>query len=203
MGEVAGRRITRFIVMAILQAARARKLGLPLPSACSWGLNRAIFYAAAKQGFVHPGGGGGPDGSPEGTASGAERRGTEVPVGDDHGYRDPTRATLYFVIGGKTQTEREYAGQIEARFGTPAAYARAWAEAEAIIGAQDPEDLRSGRRFYASVYKPRRDALRERWSTFLPAAGPATPSSRAGPQRAARRRPAGRDQAEGSRPTRS
>ncbi|MBC7189152.1 hypothetical protein H5U35_02900, partial [Candidatus Aerophobetes bacterium] len=43
--------IGRFQVMATLQAARAFLLGLPLESAKSWGLNRAIFYAAAKRGF--------------------------------------------------------------------------------------------------------------------------------------------------------
>ncbi|HEY6237898.1 MAG TPA: hypothetical protein VIZ68_01770, partial [Thermoplasmata archaeon] len=44
-------RVTRFVVMAVLQAARAHSLGLPRESAFSWGLNRAIFYAAAKRGF--------------------------------------------------------------------------------------------------------------------------------------------------------
>jgi len=37
--------------MAVLQAARANVLGLPEDSAYSWGLDRAIFYAAAKRGF--------------------------------------------------------------------------------------------------------------------------------------------------------
>ncbi|HUO43055.1 MAG TPA: hypothetical protein VMU35_08765 [Methylomirabilota bacterium] len=44
-------KIGRFQVMAILQAARAKQLGLPINEAKSWGLNRAIFYAAAKRGF--------------------------------------------------------------------------------------------------------------------------------------------------------
>src|SRR5579875_2525433 len=43
--------VGRFQVMSILQAARAEALGLPHDSALSWGLNRAIFYAAAKRGF--------------------------------------------------------------------------------------------------------------------------------------------------------
>jgi len=42
--------------MALLQAARAHVLGLPLESAYSWGLNKAIFYAAAKRGFKGDGG---------------------------------------------------------------------------------------------------------------------------------------------------
>jgi hypothetical protein len=47
-------KVGRFQVMATLQAARARELGLSETRAKSWGLNRAIFYAAAKRGFKHP-----------------------------------------------------------------------------------------------------------------------------------------------------
>ena len=43
--------VGRFQVMALLQAARATALGYPLDEAESFGLNRAIFYAAAKRGF--------------------------------------------------------------------------------------------------------------------------------------------------------
>ena len=41
----------RFQVMAVLQAARAYLLGMPLDSAKSLGVSRAIFYAAARRGF--------------------------------------------------------------------------------------------------------------------------------------------------------
>jgi hypothetical protein len=50
--------VGRFQVMAVLQAARAYTLGLPLESAYSWGLTRAIFFAAAKRGFKGGGAGG-------------------------------------------------------------------------------------------------------------------------------------------------
>lgn len=43
--------VGRFQVMATLQAARAFVLGMAIDSARSFGLNRAIFYAAAKRGF--------------------------------------------------------------------------------------------------------------------------------------------------------
>jgi hypothetical protein len=43
--------VGRFQVMALLQAARAKALGYTLDEAESFGLNRAIFYAAAKRGF--------------------------------------------------------------------------------------------------------------------------------------------------------
>src|SRR5689334_20610316 len=42
--------ISRFHVMAVLQAARAIALGLDPDESKSWGLNRALFYAAAKKG---------------------------------------------------------------------------------------------------------------------------------------------------------
>ncbi len=58
--------VGRFQVMAILQAARARTFGLPLATAQSWGLNRAIFYAAAKRGFK---GAPGPSKPPKSAAS--------------------------------------------------------------------------------------------------------------------------------------
>ena len=43
--------VGRFQVMALLQATRAKVLGYPLDEAESFGLNRAIFYPAAKRGF--------------------------------------------------------------------------------------------------------------------------------------------------------
>jgi len=44
-------KVGRFQVMAILQAARAKELGLSVVAAKSWSPNRAIFYAAAKREF--------------------------------------------------------------------------------------------------------------------------------------------------------
>jgi hypothetical protein len=42
--------VGRFQVMALLQAARAKALGYLLGEAESFGLTRAIFYAAVKKG---------------------------------------------------------------------------------------------------------------------------------------------------------
>src|SRR5579883_2904365 len=61
LGKEGNMMVGRFQVMALLQAARAQVLGYPLDEAKSFGLNRAIFYAAAKRGFrggagtKHPG----------------------------------------------------------------------------------------------------------------------------------------------------
>lgn len=145
--------------MATLQAARAERLGLPRPSAYSWGLNRAIFYAAAKMGFKtgKPGEGAGP------RSSGDSRR-AEYRLGDDFAYRDTSRSTLYFTIGDETQTEKEFEKQIVARFGSSRVWEIAWREATRIVDEAPPEALASGPSFYAHVYKPRRDLLRERWT---------------------------------------
>lgn len=156
------RPISRFIVMATLQAARAERLGLPRNSAYSWGLNRAIFYAAAKMGFKGgkqetPG-----EGTPTPAAEVSDRE--EYRLGNDRAFRDTSRTALYFTIGDETQTEKEFERQIIARFGTQRVWNEAWREAAQIVDDADLEDLKSGPRFYSQVYKPRRDALRERWT---------------------------------------
>jgi hypothetical protein len=164
-------KISRFIVMAMLQAARARKLGLEEASAYSWGLNRAIFYAAAKQGFR-----GAPSGGKTGEPAPPPRDDEVFHLGDDMAYRDPASSTLAFTIGGETQTEAMFRKQIAARFGSDANFHRAWSEAMEIVGGFDEADLKSGRTFYASVYKPRRDELAGAWTErYVPEAAPAKP----------------------------
>lgn len=154
--------------MAVLQAARASRLGLPIESAYSWGLNRAIFYAAAKAGFRRAG-------PAEGVGSGAPREVTREPyqVGDDHAFRDPRATRLYFTIGDATQTEKEFEQQVIARFGEPRLFDTAWKEARALVDAADEEALRSGPAFYERVYRPHRDELRARWAEMVgvPATG--------------------------------
>jgi hypothetical protein len=157
------RGISRFIVMAMLQAARARRLGLPQNSAYSWGLNRAIFFAAAKRGFK---GGESGAGGAAGEASAPSGR-APYQLGHDMAFRDTSRSELYFTIGDETQTEEDFARQITARFGDRSTFEKAWKEAEAIVAAADPSELDSGSGFYAHVYKPRRDDLAARWTGYL------------------------------------
>lgn len=141
--------------MAVLQAARGRALGLPLVSARSWGLNRAIYYAAAKRGFK-----GAPGRIP--TAPKGARTVREVFLGDDKGYAVSTGGATLFTIGGELQTPEEFRRQIEARFaGT---FAEAWREATAIIEAQPRAVLESQNDFYMKVYRPRRDVLAAKWN---------------------------------------
>ncbi len=159
MARARGKGISRFIVMAILQAARARKLGLSEDSAYSWGVNRAIFYAAAKRGFKGRSG----TGAAGGTGVVNESSNTYT-LGDEKAYRDPEGKTLHFTIGGETQTPHDFQRQIESRFGGSSNFGKAWEEALAIVGSYEEETLKSGRGFYERVYKPRRDELAGKWT---------------------------------------
>ncbi|MGH2435669.1 MAG: hypothetical protein ACRDFA_01600 [bacterium] len=146
----------RFQVMATLQAARAHALGLPVESAKSWGLNRAIYYAAAKRGFK-----GESSGRKPRTPKGA-RRVFEHSFGDDKAYAVKSRGKTLFTIGGEIQRAEDFRRQIEARFaGT---FAGAWKEAAAIVGAHPKEVLESQNGFYMKVYRPRRDVLATKWN---------------------------------------
>lgn len=145
--------------MATLQAARAFELGLPLKSAKSWGLNRAIFYAAAKRGFK---------GSPRSGsgAAGPHKAATplgEYYLGDEKAYTQPGSKDLYFEIGGKAQTEKDFEKQIESRFGGK--FGDAWDDALDYVRQFDPDTLKSGEGFFASVYRPKRDEFAARWTT--------------------------------------
>ncbi len=154
--------ISRFIVMAVLQAARARRLGLSEDSALSWGLNRSIFYAAAKRGFKGKSG----SGAPGANDLGKEPRASYT-LGDEKAYRDPESKNLYFTIGGETQTAQDFERQVGSRFGGASNFGKAWEEAVAIVGSYDEEVLKSGRGFYERVYKPRRDELASKWTELF------------------------------------
>jgi hypothetical protein len=150
-------KVGRFQVMAVLQAARAKELGLSDIQAKSWGLNRAIFYAAAKRGFKTPAG-------PQGKGG---RKLVEKPketflLGDEMAYTSKKGARSYFTIGGKPQTEAEFYRQIESRFG--AHFNRAWKEALRIVSKYSDDVLRSQNRFFNDVYRSRRDELALKWT---------------------------------------
>jgi hypothetical protein len=143
--------------MSLLQAARAYTLGLPLESAHSWGLNRAIFIAAARRGFK---GGSGSGGSGSGGSS-AKRDDTYF-LGDDMAYKTEKGGVLLFTIGGDVQTEADYERQVKARFGKQ--YIMAWKEALNYLNKFDKEVLLSGSDFFREVYRPVRDEWSERWT---------------------------------------
>lgn len=145
--------------MAMLQAARARHLGLSEESAYSWGLNRAIWYAAAKRGFS--GGGGGSGGA--GGGGKKAKPGEEYRLGEDLAYRDPSKPKLLFTIGGEVQTAEEFRAKIASRFGSERNFRKAWEEATRIVSEAGENFLKSGETFYSQVYKPRRDDLVKKW----------------------------------------
>lgn len=152
--------------MATLQAVRAKVLGLPLASAQSWGLNRAIYYAAAKRGFK--GGKGGPAKPKQYTASFRE-----FYLGDDKAYQVTARGVTLFTIGGEIQRPEEFRRQIEQRFaGT---FAQAWDEALRIMQAYPKVVLESSQQFYLQVYRSRRDVLAAKWTERAAAQTTATP----------------------------
>jgi hypothetical protein len=156
--------VTRFVVMAMLQAARAQTLGLKRESAYSWGLNRAIFYAAAKRGFR-----GTPstsEGSSKGEGGALKAQPAREPyrLGDEEAYRDPKAETLLFTIGEKDQTGADFQKQIASRFRTKENFQAAWEEAMGIVNRFDRATLESRQHFFNDVYKPRRDELSEAWS---------------------------------------
>jgi hypothetical protein len=154
--------VGRFQVMAVLQAARAVILGLAEPSAKSWGLNRAIFYAAAKRGFrAKP-----PMPRPkdEITAKPLVETKEAFLLGDEMAYKaQKETGVLYFIMGDKVQTEDDFRRQIEARFSGN--FEQAWSEALEIVRQFDKVVLLSQKRFFEQVYKPNRDNLASKWTT--------------------------------------
>jgi hypothetical protein len=156
--------IGRFQVMATLQAARAFVLDMPEPLARSWGLNRAIFYAAAKRGFK---------GKPPAERPLAEVRAkpiTETPdtyhLGNEMAYKTKGKdGETYFTIGGQMQTEKDFERQIASRFGGK--FDRAWNEALELVKQFDQEILLSQRDFFDIVYKTNRDELASKWTDEL------------------------------------
>jgi hypothetical protein len=153
-------KVGRFQVMAILQAARAKQLGLSLREAKSWGLNRAIFYAAAKRGFkgkvIQS------RSREEISKKPLEKRRAAYFLGDEMAYRSKAGNKFYFTIGKTLQTESDYHRQIMKRFGE--VYSKAWTEALHIVRQCPDEILLSQNSFFQNVYKPRRDELAAKWT---------------------------------------
>jgi hypothetical protein len=151
--------------MALLQAARAYVLGLPLESAYSWGLNRAIFIAAAKRGFKGGTGGGGEGRiGEEGARTRKTSKGAGVYyMGDDMAFKDEKGGgVLRFTIGGEVQTKEDFERQVKSRFG--GTFPTAWKEALSYVRGFDKETLLSADGFFREVYRPRRDELAGKWT---------------------------------------
>jgi hypothetical protein len=156
--------VGRFQVMATLQAARAFVLGLSESQAKSWGLNRAIFYAAAKRGFKAKPLAGRP------LIEIQKKPIFETPdtfyLGSDMAYKVKEKdGKVYFTIGGQIQTEKDFQRQVESRFAGK--FVQVWNEAIDLVKKFDREVLLSQNDFYEIVYKPKRDELAEKWTGEL------------------------------------
>jgi hypothetical protein len=163
--------IGRFQVMATLQAARAYVLGKDLTEAKSFGLNRAIFYAAAKKGFK-----GEKEISPKEIILKRKKVSEDKlqriresfkieTIGDEMAYAVEIDGKVYYTIGGEIQTEEDFEKEIERRF--KGKFEKAWKEAIEIVSSYDKGVLLSQRYFFEAVYKPRRDELAKKWSEML------------------------------------
>jgi hypothetical protein len=160
--------VGRFQVMAVLQAARAYVLGERIDTAKSWGLNRAIFYAAAKRGFKSKPGPLRPPtfklDLPEKEIKKLTKTFNISHLGDEMGYSVELDGKKLFTIGEQVQTPENFKKQIAARFGET--FKKAWGDALKICKGHDKGVLMSQRAFYDTVYKPRRDSLAEQWTEY-------------------------------------
>ena len=159
-------RVGRFQVMATLQAARARALGLEEDEAKSWGLNRAVFYAAAKRGFRNSGSlpsrSHRAETGPGSSAQSEQRDDHEYVLGGEKTFLAADRGPgLRFQFGDEQQSPRDFEWQVQRRFDD---WDEAWSEALSLVKSADPDELNSQRRFYEHVYKPNRDKLAANWS---------------------------------------
>ena len=153
--------VGRFQVMAVLQAARAKILGLQEASAKSWGLNRAIFYAAAKRGFkARPSMKRSTD---ESQAKPILDTRDEFYLGDEMAFKaTKDDEEPLFTIGDKIQTIEEFEKSIQTRFGD--AFEKAWSEAIEFVSQFGKDVLLSQKGFFGTVYKPVRDEFASKWS---------------------------------------
>lgn len=159
--------VGRFQVMATLQAARAYVLGMSVASAKSWGLNRAVFYAAAKKGFFKPKAGPPKPPTfkiplPESELTKIQRSFGITYLGDEMAYCVELDGEKMFTIGAEIQTVEAFKKNIEGRFGK--SFPQAFKEAVEICKSYDKGVLQSQRYFYETVYKTRRDELAQKWS---------------------------------------
>jgi hypothetical protein len=159
--------VGRFQVMALLQAARAKALGYPLDEAESFGLNRAIFYAAAKRGFK----GGTSTKHPGEQHTLRETPGKNITktiqqdaLGDETAYYVEIDGKKRYVMGDEILGPDDFSRQVAERFGQ--AFPKAWEQAVQIAEQTDRATLASRRKFYEAVYKPRRDELAKAWSAL-------------------------------------
>ncbi len=155
------KKLGRFQVMGLLQAARYYLLMGDLEKAKSFGLNRAIFYAWAKRhareaAFRRAL-------KTRRTVSKREAAKKEkekvVQVGDEVAF---VSAGGWFKIGEQEQRPEDYDRQIAQRIDGVIPYKEAWQAALEYLGGFDREILLNQQKFFKQVYEPVRDKFIEK-----------------------------------------
>jgi len=154
VAESAHKKLGRFQVMGLLQAARYYLIKGDIERAKSFGLNRAIFYAWAKR-YAR-------DRLIKGRRAGATARMhagdlRAEQLGNETAYLSPRG---WFTIGGTEQSARDYDQQIARRIESAAVnYEDAWAAAIKYLKSFPRDVLFDQQKFYREAYKPVRDSF--------------------------------------------
>jgi len=150
------RKLGRFQVMALLQAARYYVLTGDLKKALSFGLNRAIFYAWAKKtkGKVRPA----RSRRVRGVQQVKEKDRVVVYVGDEAAFVGPNG---WFTIGREEQKPEDFEKNVASKIETVMPFEEAWKIAVEYVRSFGTTTLLSQRDFYEKVYKPVRDSFPE------------------------------------------
>lgn len=152
----AGRKIGRFQVMALLQAARYYLLMKDFEKALSFGLNRAIFYAWAKRTLKT-------------RASRIKRQKTvQETLEEDKKISEEKTFFLgnegaylsengWFKIGDQEQRPSDFEREVIDKIADVMPFEEAWKIAVDYLKRFDKETLLDQRKFFEEVYKPVRD----------------------------------------------
>ena len=154
VAEPTYKKLGRFQVMGLLQAARYYLIKGDVERAKSFGLNRAIFYAWAKRYARDRLTGGRRARAAAKTHIGDLR---VEQIGNETAYLSPRG---WFMIGGSEQSAKDYDQQIAKRIEAAAVpYEDAWAAAIRYLKSFPRDVLVDQQRFYKEAYKPVRDSF--------------------------------------------
>lgn len=157
--KITTRKIGRFPIMALLQAARYYLLTKDIKKAKSFGLNRAIFYAWAK---YH-----GRERIMRRKITGREKDveitskdGKKIVyVGDEGAY---VTDDGWFIIGDRAQLPDDYDREIVSKINSVIPYDKAWEKAIEYLKKFPKSYLLDQRKFFSEVYKKVRDDFLEK-----------------------------------------
>lgn len=152
------KKLGRFQVMALLQAARYYILIKDKEKAFSWGLNRAIFYAWAKKYGKYAAYRPQQRKIVTQQAEKGFKKGEKVLVyvGNEGVYVGPSG---WFMIGNKEQKPDDFMREIARRIEEVMPFEEAWKLALEYVGKFDKKILLDQEKFYSHVYKPVRDTF--------------------------------------------